>query len=94
MIDHAMPCIMMIKVNELIKLRCAISKYVTVEINYRLVSKDNVELWNEDKKLVYSPSNSSGGHGSGVDVAVVVRTGITTAALEAYVRVAAGRIAR
>jgi hypothetical protein len=26
------------------------------------VSKDNVELWNEDKKLVYWPSNSSGGH--------------------------------
>ena len=30
----------------------------------------------------------------GVDVAVVVRAGITTAALEAYVRVAAGRIAQ
>jgi hypothetical protein len=57
-----------------------IATTVTVEINYRLVSKDNVELWNEDKKLVYSPSNSSGGHPLAVLLVAVINAAIARAA--------------
>ena len=32
---------------------------VTVDFNYRLVSKDGIEIWKEHKTMVYSPQNNN-----------------------------------
>lgn len=38
-----------------------ISTQVTVEFEYRMVSREGVELWRGNQRIVYSPDNSSGG---------------------------------
>lgn len=38
-----------------------ITTTVTVDFEYRLVSKDGTEIWKEEKKLQYQPQNNSGG---------------------------------
>lgn len=50
-----------------------ISTTVTVDFDYRLVSKDGVELWKESTHLRYSPNNSNGGLLSAVINAAIAR---------------------
>lgn len=38
-----------------------IATSVTVEFEYKLVSRDGTEIWSENQKMVYSPSNNSSG---------------------------------
>lgn len=38
-----------------------ITTTVTVDFEYRLVSKDGTEIWKEEKKMQYQPQNNSGG---------------------------------
>jgi len=38
-----------------------IATSVTVEFEYKLVSRDGTEIWSEKQKMVYSPGNSSSG---------------------------------
>ena len=39
-----------------------ISTTVTVDFDYRLVSKDGTELWRANKRMQYSPQNQNTGH--------------------------------
>jgi hypothetical protein len=41
-----------------------ITTTVTVEFDYRLVSKDGTELWKENKQMQYSPQNNNSGGGA------------------------------
>ena len=38
-----------------------ISTSITVDFDYRIVSAQGVEIWRENKKMVYQPQNSGGG---------------------------------
>ena len=38
-----------------------ISTQVTVEIGYKMVSRDGTEIWQDWQKMVYMPDNNSGG---------------------------------
>ena len=38
-----------------------ISTSITVDFDYRIVSAKGVEIWRENKKMVYQPQNSGGG---------------------------------
>ena len=38
-----------------------ISTQVTVEIGYKMVSRDGTEIWQDWQRLVYTPDNNSGG---------------------------------
>lgn len=53
-----------------------ISTVVTVDFDYRLVSKNGVELWKENKRLQYSPQNNSSG-----SLAVMLITAVVNAAV-------------
>lgn len=54
---------------------------VTVEFDYRLVSKDGTELWKENKRMQYTPqNNNSGGGALGVLISAVVNAAIARAA--------------
>lgn len=53
-----------------------ISTVVTVDFDYRLVSKTGVELWKENKRLQYSPQNNSSG-----SLAVMLITAAVNAAI-------------
>ena len=38
-----------------------IATTITVEVDYRIVSANGVEIWHETKKMIYQPQNNSGG---------------------------------
>jgi hypothetical protein len=56
-----------------------ISTTVTVDFDYKMVSAQGVEIWHENKKMVYSPQNNSGG-GLGGLIAAAISAAITRAA--------------
>lgn len=49
-----------------------ITTTVTVDFEYRLVSKDGTEIWKEEKKLQYQPQNNSGGGLIGMVISAAV----------------------
>jgi hypothetical protein len=49
---------------------------VTVEFDYRLVSKEGVEIWKENKRMQYSPQNNNN---SGSALAILLNAAITAA---------------
>lgn len=53
---------------------------VTVEFEYRLVSREGVELWSEQKRMVYTPQNSSAGSPLAQLISAVVTAALTRAA--------------
>ena len=53
---------------------------VTVEFDYRLVSKDGTELWKEKKLMQYQPQNNSSGHPLATLIVAVVNAAVTRAA--------------
>ena len=53
---------------------------VTVEFEYRLVSREGVELWSERKKLAYQPQNSTSGPPLAQLLSSVINAAITRAA--------------
>lgn len=58
-----------------------ITTTVTVEFDYRLVSKDGTEIWKESKRMQYQPqNNNSGGSPLAAVVAAVVSAAITRVA--------------
>ncbi|MBS1190404.1 MAG: hypothetical protein H6R10_2196 [Rhodocyclaceae bacterium] len=58
-----------------------ITTTVTVEFDYRLVSKDGTEIWKEHKRMQYQPqNNNSGGSPLAMVVAAVVSAALTRAA--------------
>ena len=57
-----------------------ITTTVTVEFDYRMVSKDGVEIWKEHKLMQYSPESSNSGNPMVDLVAAVVKAAVTRAA--------------
>jgi hypothetical protein len=58
-----------------------ITTVVTVDFDYRLVSKEGVEIWRESKRMQYSPqNNNSGGHPMAMLLTAVVNAAVTRAA--------------
>ncbi|UUZ72199.1 DUF799 domain-containing protein [Polaromonas sp. P1(28)-8] len=58
-----------------------ITTTVTVDFDYRLVSKDGTEIWKENKRMQYSPqNNNSGGSPMVLLISAVVNAAITRAA--------------
>ena len=53
---------------------------VTVEFDYRLVSKDGVELWKENKRMQYQPQNNNTGNPMAMLIVAVVNAAMTRAA--------------
>jgi hypothetical protein len=58
-----------------------IATTVTVEFDYRLVSRDGTEIWSESKRMQYSPqNNNSGGHPLAALVSMLVEAAVARAA--------------
>lgn len=57
-----------------------ITTTVTVDFDYRLVSKDGTEIWKESKRMQYQPQNNSSGSPIAMLVVAVVNAAITRAA--------------
>ena len=53
---------------------------VTVEFDYRLVSKDGIELWKENKRMQYQPQSNNAGHPLASLIVAVVNAAVTRAA--------------
>jgi hypothetical protein len=57
-----------------------IATTVTVDFDYRIVSASGVEIWHENKKMVYQPQSSSSGSPIASLISAVVSAAITRAA--------------
>lgn len=57
-----------------------ITTVVTVEFDYRLVSKGGVEIWKESKRMQYQPQNNNSGSPIAMLVVAVVNAAVTRAA--------------
>lgn len=57
-----------------------LSTTVTVEFEYRMVSKDDVVIWEERKQMRYAPQNDSGGHPVAQLLGALISAAITRAA--------------
>lgn len=57
-----------------------ITTVVTVEFDYRLVSKDGTELWKEKKLMQYQPQNHNAGHPLATLIVAVVNAAVARAA--------------
>lgn len=53
-----------------------IATTVTVDFDYRLVSKDGTEIWNENKRMQYSPQNNNN---AGSPLAMLISAAISAA---------------
>lgn len=56
-----------------------LSTTVTVDFDYRLVSKEGVVLWSENKRMQYQPNNNNAGSPMGL-LATVISAALTRAA--------------
>lgn len=57
-----------------------IAARVTVDFDYRMVSKDGTEIWKEHRTMIYSPQNDSSGHPLAILIVAVINAAITRAA--------------
>jgi hypothetical protein len=57
-----------------------ITTTVTVEFDYRLVSKDGTEIWKASKRMMYQPQNNSSGSPLAMLITAAVNAAITRAA--------------
>lgn len=53
---------------------------VTVDFDYRMVSKDGTEIWKEHKTMQYSPQNNNSGSPMAMLIAAAINAAITRAA--------------
>lgn len=56
-----------------------LSTTVTVEIDYRMVSKNGQEIWKERKRMQYQPQNNSSGHPLATLIVAVVNAAVARA---------------
>jgi len=56
-----------------------LSTSVTVEVQYRMVAKDGTEIWQDSRKVVYTPQNS-GGHPLAQLIVAVINAAVARAA--------------
>lgn len=57
-----------------------ITTTVTVEFDYRLVSKDGADIWKENKRMQYQPQNNSSGSPIAMLLVAAINAAITRAA--------------
>lgn len=57
-----------------------IATTVTVEFEYKMVSREGNEIWAERKSMVYQPQNDSSGHPLAVLIGVLVKAAVARAA--------------
>ncbi len=57
-----------------------ITTTVTVEFDYRMVSKDGTEIWKESKRMQYQPQNNNSGSPLATLIVAVVNAAVTRAA--------------
>ena len=57
-----------------------IAATVTVDFDYRMVSKDGTEIWKEHKTMQYSPQNYNSGSALAMLIGAVINAAITRAA--------------
>lgn len=57
-----------------------ITTVVTVEFDYRLVSKNGAEIWKESKRMQYQPQNNSSGSPIAMLIVAAVNAAVTRAA--------------
>jgi hypothetical protein len=57
-----------------------LSTTVTVELDYRMTTKDGTEIWQARQAMKYTPQNNSGGHPLAQLIAAAVSAAITRAA--------------
>jgi len=57
-----------------------ITTTVTVEFEYRMVSRDGTEIWSEKKSMLYQPQNNSSGPPLAQLLAAVINAAVTRAA--------------
>jgi hypothetical protein len=57
-----------------------ITTTVTVDFNYRMVSKDGTEIWSEKKQMRYQPENNNSGPPLAVLISAVVNAAVARAA--------------
>jgi hypothetical protein len=57
-----------------------ITTTVTVEFDYRLVSKDGTEIWKESKRMQYQPQNNNSGSPLAMLIVAAVNAAVTRAA--------------
>ena len=57
-----------------------IAATVTVDFDYRMVSKDGTEIWKEHKTMQYSPQNNNSGSPLAMLIGAVINAAITRAA--------------
>lgn len=53
---------------------------VTVEIDYRMVSKDGVDIWKERKRMQYQPQNNNSGHPLATLIVAAINAAVARAA--------------
>lgn len=52
---------------------------VTVELEYRMVSKDGTDIWNDKQKMAYTPQNNSSGSALGSLISAVISAAVARA---------------
>ena len=57
-----------------------LSTSVTVEVQYRMVAKDGTEIWQDSRKVVYTPQSGGGGHPLAQLIVAVINAAVTRAA--------------
>lgn len=57
-----------------------ITTTVTVNFDYRLVSKDGTEIWKESKQMQYSPQNNNSGSAMALLITAVINAAVARAA--------------
>jgi hypothetical protein len=57
-----------------------IAATVTVDFDYKLVSKDGTEIWKEHRAMQYSPGNSSSGSPLAIVLGAIINSALTRAA--------------
>ena len=53
---------------------------VTVEFDYRMVSKDGLEIWRATQKMQYSPQNNNSGHPLAMLISAAINAAVARAA--------------
>lgn len=71
--------ILYVKINRWDAQYLFLSTTVTVEFDYRIVSKDGTELWKASKAMTYTPQNNNTGHPLATLIAAVVNAAVARA---------------
>lgn len=72
--------VLYVQINRWDAIYTIISTTVTVDFDYRMVSKDGTEIWKEHKTMQYSPQNNNSGPPLAMLIGAVINAALTRAA--------------